>query len=100
MLTPDVLSVGGLVELPACELRHAAGFGRCGCPPRPGGDIREPDAALNGDAGRGAGMSSTSMSEYDPGRPAFAAAYVGGGASSVELALYALSGEPPTTEVR
>ena len=84
---PDVLStavtvVGLAAELLTTELRHTLTFGS------PGGVLREPepetepDAALNGDAGRGAGMSSTSMSEYsiaaaiDCGR--VAASYVGG----------------------
>ena len=80
MLIPDVpsVTVPGVGELLACEFLHAAGFGS---PPRPGGRPREPEAALNGDAGRGAGMSSTSMSEYcsvarDWG--AVAVSYVGG----------------------
>ena len=85
---PDVLStavVGLVAELLTTELRHTLTLGS------PGGMLREPepepDAALNGDAGRGAGMSSTSMSEYcmpmsmpiptiDCGR--VAASYVGG----------------------
>ena len=77
---PDVLStavtVFGLAVLLTTELRQTLTFGSPG-----GREVREPDAALNGDAGRGAGMSSTSMSEYsiatiDWGR--VAASYVGG----------------------
>lgn len=77
---PDVLStivVGLVAELLTTELRQTLTFGS------PGGVLRSPelDAALNGDAARGAGMSRTSMSEYciptmDCGR--VAASYVGG----------------------
>ena len=88
MLTTDVPSVGFGELLLACESRHTAGLG---LPLRPGGDIRDPDAALNGEAGRGAGMSRTSGLEYATPVPGFAASYVGGW--SPEFSLYVLSGE-------
>ena len=78
MSTRDVLSVPTVVVGPAVLLTTE--FLQTLMSGRPGGLPREPEAALNGDAGRGAGMSRTSISEYSTavecGR--VAASYVGG----------------------
>lgn len=88
---PDVPSVPGLAVLLACESRQTAGVGK------PGGMLRVPEAALNGEAGRGAGISNTSTWEYgaDPEEGDVAAVYVGGRSAGTSLTLLRGEGENP-----